>query len=1173
MNVNLVFQRLLLLFMKVTLIQFCLLTIFTGLVCAHDTNAQEILEQRITLKMDNAEIRSILSKIEGIAKVKFMYSPETIQSRRKVKIDVANERLDQVLSQFFAPLKLTYEVNKRTIILNLDQSKIQSILLPMQDSPNDQFAKIDISGRVTDEKGDGLPGVNIAIKGTTTGSSTDVNGKYVISVPNDNAVLVFSFVGFITREVQVTGRSQIDMKLFADTKALNEVVVVGYGTQKKVNLTGAVDVVTSEALANRPAPNVSTLLQGTSPGLNISMTSQGGKPGSSNHINIRGLGSINGNDSPLILVDGVESSIDNLDPETIESVSVLKDASASAVYGSRAPFGVILIVTKRGKKNQPFRMQYNNILSFATPIAVPHFADAVTWATAYNDASANAGLAPVYPAEQVQRMKDYIAGTYKTEYDLNNPPDIIWNGRWMGNANNDWPGMYWKKNAFSQKHNINMEGGGEKTQYFISAGFFDQGGLSNWGNDGFKRSNILANVTSQVNDWLRFDFRTNYTRSEQNQPLGPFGLPESLINAFLSFGPMTPMYNIDGSVSNPLVRALQASGRNIDRNNALGITLATELEPIKGWKTNVSYNFKYGGSVHTENPIPVPVNVPNGTIGNIGASSSGYVENLATSDYTLINARTSYERTTGAHYFMAMVGYEQELSFYRGLYGSKMDLITETVPSISTALGTSNVYDAINHWSTQGVFGRLNYNFKEKYLVEFSGRYNGSSRFAKDSRWGFFPSMSAGYNISNENFWATVEPYVNSLKVRGSYGALGNQNIANYAYLSTIPVNTQLPYIINNVRPIYATAPGIVSSNLTWETITTLDFGLDAGFLKNRLTLSSDWYNRITSNMFGPSETLPAVLGTGTPFSNNAKLSTKGWELSLGWNDRISADFSYHVKINIGDNKSKILKYKNDNGFIDNWYEGKNFGEIWGFTSDKIIQTVGEKMPDQSRYYSTWGPGDMKYSDKDGNDIINDGTRTLKDHGDVSVIGNTTPRYNYGIKAGLNWKGLDVSMFWQGIGKRDYLPSEMSEIFFGIIPNGFPGSESAMWRNGPSLNYWRPANETNMLGPNTDAYFTKPYFSDENRKNRLPQSRYVLNAAYIRLKNFQIGYTVPQKLSMKVHFYKAKVYFSGENLLTFIKLPKTMDPETVVASDPGPYQAGAIYPIARNLSFGINLTF
>lgn len=1175
------------LFKMIKIMRFTIFILFLSLSQTFAVNSYS-QQAKLSLDMRNARVEDVIDKIEKNSEFFFMYNKNMIDVDRKVDIQVEEKSINQILDKIFENTGITYSIKDRQILLinNRLQGEVKDSNTQQQKS---------ISGKVSDSSGGSLPGVSIVIKGTNTGVITDANGNFSLSNVPANATLQFSFVGMKTQEITVGSKTTINVTLAEETVGIEEVVAIGYGVQKKVNLTGSVNVVSGGALENRSAPNVSLLIQGKAPNLNIGMTNHGGEPGAAPNWNIRGLGSIAGNSSPLILIDGVESNINNIDPESIESVSILKDASASAIYGSRAPFGVVLITTKKGNKNQGIRISYNNNLSIASPLKIPHFVDSYTWATSFNQVAANSGLAPIYSAEQVDRIKGYTAGTYKTEYNPQKPPASIFAGRWDGNANYDWPGMYYKKASISQKHNINLEGGDGKTQYYASAGYFDQGGLYSWGKDSYKRYNVMANITSQVTDWLRFESSTKYAKTKTDWPLGMVGTPRTYImRGFLSFSPMTPYHNEDGSINNPLVNALQGVGRDKTQNDDLGITLRTEIEPIPGWKTNISYNYNYGGQTNVQNPKPYMVEVPTNpiTFGNIGASSSGYIESLSTSSYTLANALTSYEKTIKGHYFKALVGYEQEEGFFRGLYGSKMDMITPEVPSISTALGAVTLYDQINHWSTQGIFGRLNYNYKEKYLVEFSSRYNGSSRFAKESRWGFFPSVSAGYNIAKENFWTSLEPYVNTLKFRGSYGSLGNQNISNYLYLSTVPVNSNLLYIIGNERPVYAKSPAITSDHLTWETITTFDLGIDAGFMKNRLNLVFDWYNRITSDMLGPAESLPLVLGTGAPYSNNAELSTKGFEISLDWKDQISTDLSYNVGISIGDSKATILKYKNDNGLIDTWYEGKNIGEIWGLVTDKIMQTAEDvaAMPDQSLYYAKWGIGDMQYKDLNGDGKINEGNRTLADHGDLKVLGNITPRYNIGINAGITWKAFDVSMFWQGVGKRDYLPSSSasagSNLFFGFVLGGRAGSESALYKDGQGLDYWRPADDASILGPNTDAYFAKPYFTGEIQKNHLDQSRYVLNASYLRLKNLQIGYTLPQELSRKVYVYKARFYISGENLLTLSTLPKILDPETAIVSDPrlgtqntipgtlnGEQVLGAIYPISRAISVGINITF
>jgi TonB-linked SusC/RagA family outer membrane protein len=1137
--------------------------LFAGAFTAHaDGHAQVV-----SIFEKNAPLTKIFREIEKQTGYTFVYRKVLVQNAKKVTVNLRNAALERVLDACFQDQLLSYSVLNNIIVVKEKKALVLNTELPSE--------TIAVRGKVLNEKGEPLGSATIAEKGTQNSVKTNDDGSFFINVAGTASVLIASFVGYETQEVKAAGQTYLTISLISLEQQISDVVVVGYGTQKKVNLTGAVDVISGEQLTNRPAPTVSQLMQGVSPNLNIGISNRGGEPGSASSWNLRGLGTIAGSSNPLILVDGVESGIDDLDPETIESISVLKDASASAIYGSRAPFGVMLITTKRGQKNKGTKIQYNNNLSWASPIRYPLMTDALTWAVATNEAYSNSGLAPYYPDEQIQRIKDYAAGTFKDEYDVNNPPTSVWKGRAWGNANYDWPSMLLRKNSLSQKHNISLNGGDDKTQYYVSAGFYDQGGLYTYGNDSYKRYNILANLNSKVTKWLSFDFGTKYAQVQTDYPLGIVGTGRDYnFTSIFQFGPMTPMYNVDGTLQNPILVSMKDGGRDRATSNDLWIRLGTTIEPLQGWKTTITYNYDLGSSSTLQNPIPIPIELGTGEMANVGFANSGSVEGMGSWNYYIFNALSSYEKTMGGHYFKAMVGYEQELSNSRNLNGSRMNLISEQVPSINAATGASTLGSSASHWATRAVFGRINYNFKEKYLVEFSGRYNGSSRFAPDSRWGFFPSVSAGYNISKENFWNPVQPYINNMKIRASYGSLGNQNVANYLYLSVVPVSSNLNYIIDNARPIYAQVPGIISSTLTWETVTTTNIGVDAGFLSNRLGLTFDWYNRKTTNMFGPSQDLPAILGTGAPYENNATLATKGFELSVDWKDRISNGLSYHAKLTLGNSKTTIVKYNNVNGQIDTWYVGKTYGEVWGLETDGLIQAADEKMPDQSYYYSKWGPGDMKYKDLDGNNIINEGTRTLTDHGDLKVIANTQPRYNIGFSGGVNWKDFSIDMFWQGVLRRDFVPNPVANAFYGFSTGG--GTQTETYRNGTMLDYWRPADEKSIFGPNTDAFFPKPYANTEYSKNIQTQSRFVLNAAYIRLKNLQVGYAVSQNLTKKVYMQNARIYVSVENLLTITRLPKTLDPETAFASD---YNYGGlenlafIYPLARRISFGINVTF
>lgn len=1163
-------------------------------------------ETKVSISVKSVALKDVLLEIERQSQLHFFYSTSQINSKKKVNLDLSGT-LEQVLDHLFEGTDIAWQIEGRQVLLKKKGSKegrlrtysdtpLRENDMPLKDNmltgaplepglirhvPDPVLPDRLIKGKVTDETGGGLPGVNILIKGTQQGTVTDAEGKFELRAPDEQAVFVFSFVGYVTREIAIGTQTLLDISLREDAKALSEVVVVGYGAQRKVNLTGAVDVVSGDQLANRPASNMSLLLQGASPNVNINLNSFGGEPGASQTWQIRGVGSISGNTTPLILIDGVESNVNYLDPETVESISILKDASASAVYGSRAAFGVVLITTKKGAQDQPTRIGYNNNISFSVPIYIPDMESSLIYATAFNQAATNAGLTPTFPAEQVERIKGFIDGTYPYEYNPDKPPYSLWRGRWDGNANYNWTREYYKKYVVQQKHNINLSGGDRRNQFYINAGIFNQPGTYSWGDDGFKRYNILANVKSKVADWISFDFSGRYARTETDAPIGVVGLERTYTwSQFLDFWPTMPKYNMDGSLANPIMLALEQGGRIVTQNHDLWMNIGTEIEPVKGWKTNLYYRYNYRWGSETRNPKPVFVQIPNGTVGNIGEAATGYRSILSQGQYDIITAYTAYEKQLGKNYFKILAGYERDVSSNRGLNGYKMNLITQQVPSIRTATGDFTLDDWMNHWATQGIFGRFNYNYDEKYLLEVSGRYDGSSRFAPGQRWGLFPSVSGGYNISKEKFWASLARHVNALKLRASYGSLGNQNVANYLYLPTIPIryrrnadNYADPgYIIGDEVPLYAEAPAMVSDNLTWETITTFDVGLEAAFLKNRLELVFDWYNRTTSDMLGPSVQLPSVLGASVPPTNNARLSTKGFELSVAWRDRLSSGFSYDARFLLSDNRTTILEYLNESGSIYGWYKGRRHGDIWGLTTDRILQTAGESMPDQSFYYNKWGPGDIVFKDLNGDGVINEGARTINNHGDLSVIANTTPRYSYGLTAGCSWRGFDMSMIWQGIGRRDLVPGQGSEYFWGLTAGA---SSSAVFKGGYMLDYWRPADETNILGPNTDSYFPKPYFSAERAKNIRDQSRYVLNAAYVRLKNLQVGYTVPATWLNKFRLKSARLYVSAENLLTFSRLPRMYEPETVVASNPrdGGVDMGETYPINRMFSMGVNFTF
>ncbi len=1123
--------------------------------------------KRLSLDVENETIINILNKIEDQSEFYFMFDATKVDIYQRKSIDCKKQFISGILNQLFEGSGIKYSINDRQILLS---SELTSVIKQQGT----------ISGKVTDEGGEPLPGVTVIIKGTNNGTVTNADGVYFLSnVPGD-ASLIFSFVGMRSQEFEIGNQTSINVTMLEDVVGMDEVVVVGYGIQKKVNLTGSVDMVTQEQIRERPVTNVSEALQGAAPNLNISTSEFSNEPGGSMSINIRGVGSLTGDYSPYILVDGIPMDINSVNPNDVGSISVLKDAAASAIYGARAPYGVILITTKKGEQGEKIRITYNNNMSFSSPIGMPHMENTLKYFTAHNQASVNAGLAEEFTEYEFERVRQYMAGEITDETWLRDDGVNDWHGNdiWdlAGNANHDWfYDVYYKKNVLRQKHDASVSGGGKNSSYYASAGYWDQPGELRYGNEYYKRYNITANLTSKPTDWLTFIVNSKYINDiTQYFNAGSYSR-ETQYHNFYRTNSFRPLYLPNGTLSSIsyLPSMVDKNARERHFGSSYLATLGTIIEPIKNWKTQFNFNFKLDNTRITSYHPTIYGTDPDGEKIIYDSAISDYQTSFSEDKYKMFNLISSYEFSLKDHYFLIMGGFEKEQDNYNYLWSKKTNVLVADVPSISTAVGEHYTDDAISHWATAGFFGRLQYNYKEKYLFEGNFRYDGSSRFEESTRWGFFPSFSVGYNISRESFWTAIDPYVNSLKIRASWGSLGNQNVPNYLYLPNLGINTNLNWIMDSERPSYTTAPDIVSANLTWETSTTTNIGFDVGFLKNRLSINSDIFSRLTTNMFGPSEALPVLLGTDVPQSNNATLQTNGFELVLSWRDKINNDFSYNIKATLSDNVSTVKKYNNPTKTLSTWYEGKKVGEIWGLETVGIYQTDAEAAagPDQSFFYPTWGAGDIHYKDLDGDDIITDGTYTVDDPGDYKIIGNNSSRFLTSLTFSVKWKGFDASMFWQGALKRDYAFMAQDPAFHGFNANYW--WDMNMWHKGnnTTLDYWRPENETNMLGLNTDAYYPKPYLSTEDLKNRQIQSRFTQNAAYLRLKNLTVGYTIPSNISKKVYINNARLYISGENLLTITSLTKLIDPEALLGGY-GSY-TGKIHFLRSVYSIGLSITF
>ena len=846
-----------------------------------------------------------------------------------------------------------------------------------------------VSGHVTDESGGPLPGASIVVKGSTHGTVTDSDGKYSLSGVPENAVLIFSFVGMQSREIEVGSQITIDVTLTFDAIGIEEVVAVGYGTQKKINLTGAVATVDSKMIEDRPVTDATQALQGTVANLNIMPNNNGGDLGTSQTWNIRGTGSLDGNDSPYILVDGVPMNINEVNPNDIESVSVLKDAASSAIYGSRAAFGVILITTKQGTKSDRITVNYSNNIGFVSATNLPQKANSLDFAKTYNTARENVGQTAVFTAEQLGLIEAYIADPenvpYAQEYPAGTADYGKWGAHYNANANTDWYDVYFGGTDIKQTHNLSVRGGTENTSFYLSGGYLDQDGLINFGTDNYKRYNISTRVETQINSWMKLRLDTKFSRREKifpNMQTTTTSDKGGFYHNIARHWPTNYVYDPDGRLQwSSDALALVEGGGTSQITNGYWLTGGITLTPLKGWTIEADYSWNNENYVNQ-----TQINTVYGTYGSytdrdgekfvVTGNPNSLSKQFGNDTYYTLNAFSTYSKQLNDHSFKIMAGYQEELKKTGMMSGRNTNMITEFVPSFSTSVGEDPILgDALSHWSTVGVFGRFNYNYKEKYLLELNARYDGSSRFADGDRWGFFPSVSVGYRISEEAFWSNVEPYVQNFKIRASYGSLGNQNVANYLYISSLGINKNLPYYLEGGRPLYTTAPNLQSADLTWETSSTLDFGLDASFLNNKLGLVFDWYKRTTTDMLGPAKALPATLGAAIPSENNATLETKGFEISLTYRNRINK-LNYDVALVLSDNRTTVTSYDNPSKILSTYYEGKELGEIWGYTSDGLFQTDDEAATwenDQSFLHSVWKAGDVRYIDLDDNHIINQG--------------------------------------------------------------------------------------------------------------------------------------------------------------------------------------------------------
>ncbi|MDL2208195.1 TonB-dependent receptor [Parabacteroides sp. OttesenSCG-928-O15] len=1049
-----------------------------------------------------------------------------------------------------------------------------------------------ITGKVVDPLNESVIGANVSVKGTTTGAITDIDGAFSLQVPN-NAVLVISYIGYTTQEIRVGNQSVINVTLQEDTQTLDEVVVVGFGTQKKVNLTGSVGIATAEDLEARPVMNATQALQGMVPGLNISTNT--GALNEEMKINVRGVGTIGqGSDSsPLILIDGMEGDLSSLNPQDIENISILKDASASSIYGSRAPFGVILVTTKRGERGKA-TINYNNSFRVASPINLPEMMDSYTFANYFNSAAINSKWGAVFTDKTMQQMLDFQAagGT--------NTGGLLTDGNvWgkpagdpftTGYANTDWFHEIYKDNNFSQEHNLSLSGGSEKISYYASLGYLNQSGSIRHGDDGLDRYNAMGRINADMTSWLKFNYTIRFARTDNWRPSGFGGGLYERIGR--QTWPNMPVYDENGYYHNgnadTPAMALALGGENKTQTDRTSHQAALIFEPIKNWKTNVEFNYSVTNLNRRTTSLPYYNHDVNGNIVNTNGTSSLNLRNEKNNFWNL-NIYSEYSQTFNKkHNFKVMGGFQAEEMKMSMFAATGYGLLLEELPELSLisslagngASRVPTVEGTRNEWATAGFFGRINYDYDGKYLAEVNMRYDGTSRFRRESRWDLYPSISLGWNIAREEFWEPFLNTVNTLKLRASYGELGNQNTSVYypTYRTMTLRAANGSWLQNSVQPNTASIGDLISTALTWETVRSWNVALDWGLFKNRLTGSFDVYTRYTDNMVGPAPELPNTLGIAAPRVNNCDLETSGWELELAWRDRLKNGLRYGVKVMLSDAQSKVSSYPgNVTNSISTYASGQKLNNIWGFETIGIAKTQAEmdahleKVGGQSALGTEWAAGDIMYADLDGQPGITRGASTLDDHGDLKIIGNSTPRYHFGLDLSADWKGFDIRAFFQGVLKRDIWNG--TNMFWGVVNNQW-------WSAGLKEHgdYFRAEaiGLNNEIPANLDAYYPRPLFSTS--KNQNAQTGYLQDASYIRLKNLQLGYTLPASLTKKITVTRCRIFVSGENLWTGTSLSKLFDPETIdggnTSSNANAWirSSGNAYPLSRTWSFGINVT-
>lgn len=1155
--------------------------------------------QSFSFSKKKMKVEQLLLELQKQTGSNIFYDETVIPVQAEMDVSYKNATVESVLNDLSKKYSLSFTAVNGNIVLSkrraderVEETSRASVAVEQQRS---------ISGQVTDEEGGALANVTVQEVGTENTTLTDNSGNFHLEVQQEgNPSLRFSLIGYHSKEQKIGVSNTVNVQLALRIQEVDEIVVVGYGTQKKENLTGATTVVDTKLLESRPAANVSSLLQGTVPNLQVTFGS--GRPGASGKFNIRGVNSISSNATPLVIIDGFESDINRINPNDVESITVLKDASAAAVYGARASYGVILVTTKTGSAASA-QINYSGQASVSASTVSTDFETRGYYSAGINDL-----FFDKYAGSNYTRYTDddyyelWLRRNDKTEH-----PDRPWvvidkrdgQDSYVYYGNTDWYNHLFDMKRPMQTHNLSINGATDNMKYSLSGNYFNQRGVFRQNKDDLNRYNLRSRVDFKVNDWLDINTNLSYFNSNYAYP-GRSGIDNtfnsSVVHGLASITPTNPdgtfvyqtaisNYNVMDGYAAMLGQDLH---RNMDKISEFSPTIEAVITPFEGFDIRSSYRFiHYNYQTMNKSANIEYSKYPGETLAiTSGIGTNQLNESQINHQYQAVNMYATYQKLFNEdHDFKAMAGYNYETKYIKDIKVTRTGLLSDQLIDFNLATGdVMDISGGQNEYALFGTFYRFNYGYKDKYLLEAAGRYDGTSRFAKGSRYGFFPSFSAAWRMDKEDFFMNWDQStLNDFKIRLSYGSLGNQQVGYYDYLQTINAGyLSSNYSFGDDRIPYANESDPNSSALTWETVNTTNLGIDIGMLNSRLTFTGDIYSRETLNMLTAGKKIPAYYGASIPKENASDLMTKGWEASLNWRDNFSLDskpLNYYVGVGVGDNTSKITRFDNPNKNLSNFYEGQDLGQIWGYQIDgyfltddeaanyDVDQTSVNTIINSSAVDLGLRAGDLKFVDLDGDKKISLGDNTADNPGDRKVIGNSLPRYNFNFNIGGDWNNIDLSVFAQGIGRQHWYPDTRASYFWGPYAqpySTFIGKDfmSKVWSE-----------------DNPDAYFPRPRgyvaLNNSNRSLGVANNKYLQNLAYLRLKNVTVGYTLPERIASKAGLSKFRIYFSGENLLTFTKLDnKYIDPEQ--ASADNTYNKSTshakIYPWAKTFMFGLDIS-